>query len=194
MKTLFATALLSFSLIAVAAAPASAAKEDKALQKTVKVLVNAIKLKKDDYAAKQLDFEAMVKGLLKDEWSSLSAADKEFFINGMEKLIRKISFKAGRDMFQYLDAITFTGAEVNGDVAELPTTVVVNHPVKGRYDQKITFVLKRDGKDWRVFDTVVLGQSTMEGIRKDQVELLLEQGGMARVKDAMKKQLAKVDS
>ncbi len=194
MKTLFATALLSFSLVALSTVPAAAAPQDKALQKTVKVLVNAIKLEKDDYAAKQLDFEAMVKGLLEEQWDGLSAADQEFFVNGMEKLIREISFKAGRENFQYLDAITFTASTVKSGIAKLPSAIVINHPVKGRSELKITWVLKQNGPSWRVFDTIILGESTMEGIKMDQIELLLDEGGIARVKKAMQDKLAEVSS
>ena len=194
MKNLFATALVGFSLLVVASSPAMAAKEDKALQKTVKVLVNAIKLKKDDYAAKQIDFETMVSGLLEEQWAGISAADKEFFVSGMEKLIRKISFNAGREYFQYMDAVRFTAGTVNGETAQLPSVIVVNHPVKGRSELKITWVLKKNGSSWRVYDTVMLGESTMETIKEDQIELLLEDGGVARVKKAMKDKLAEVDS
>ncbi|MEL6546691.1 MAG: ABC transporter substrate-binding protein, partial [Myxococcota bacterium] len=67
-------------------------------------------------------------------------------------------------------------------------------PVKCRSELKISLAMKKTGKTWRVYDSVVLVKSTMEGIKKDQVDVLLKDGGIARVKKAMSDQLAKVGS
>lgn len=192
MKTMVVAAVVAVLASSVWAEPAEAAGDEKKLQKTVKVLINAIRYKKDDLAAKQLDFDAMVAGLLESEWSRLPAAEKKFFVDGMAELIRGISFKAGRDSFQYLDAITYGSAKQNGSKAMLPSTIVIDHPIKGRSELKITWALAKTGASWRVYDTVILGESTMEGIREDQIEVLLEEGGIARVKEAMSDKLAEV--
>lgn len=192
MKQPLVSVLVAASLLLGAAATAHASSEDTKLRKAVKVLVNAIRYKKDDLAAKQLDFTAMTEGLLEDQWAGLSDGDKKYFSDGMEKLIRKISFTAGRDSFQYLDAITYKKGTVKGDVAELPSAIVIDHPVKGRSELKITWVFKQSGSSWRIYDTVILGESTMEGIREDQIEVLLEDGGIEAIKKAMNEKLAEL--
>lgn len=165
---------------------------EKDTQKPVKVLINAIRYKKDDLARKQIDFDAMTKGILQDVWGKLSDADKKFFTDGLTKIISTVSFKAGRDSFQHLDAITYGAPKVKGDVAQLPSNIVIDHPIKGRQELKITWVLKKGSAKWRVFDTIILGESTVDGVREDQVELLLEEGGIPRVKKAMKDKLAEI--
>lgn len=191
MKAMFLNLTLIFGLL-VHGSSANAS-EDKALRKTVKVLLNAIRYEKDDLAAKQLDFTAMVSGLLEGHWDKLPGADKKYFAEGMEQLIRKISFKAGRDSFKYLDATTFKTAKFEGQRAELPSAVVIDHPIKGRSELKITWVFNQAGGNWKIFDTIILGESTMDGIREDQIEDLLDEGGIGEVKKAMKDKLEELN-
>ncbi|MEO1172573.1 MAG: ABC transporter substrate-binding protein [Myxococcota bacterium] len=192
MKRTLVSVAVAVSLFAGLIPAAHASPEDTKLRKSVKVLVNAIRYKKDDLAAKQLDFNAMVEGLLADEWAGLSDGDKKFFSDGMEKLIRQISFTAGRENFEYLDAISYKKGTVEGGVARLPSAIVIDHPIKGRSELKITWVFKKSGSTWRIYDTVILGESTMEGIREDQIEVLMDEGGIDRVKKAMNDKLAEL--
>lgn len=170
------------------------AADEAELKKAVNVLINAIRYQKDDLAAKQLDFEAMVAHLLSDQWAALSPTDQTFFKEGMETLIRGISFTAGRNQFKYLDAISYGESKTEGNEAQLPSTIVIDHPVKGRSSTKIIWVFHQRGSGWKLFDTVILGESTLDAIREDQVEVLLKEGGIARVKEAMTKKIMEIRS
>src|SRR5687768_2742710 len=108
------------------AAPA----DDQATQKAIKGLVNAIRYGKDDLAAKQLDFGAMSKGLMAEDWQKLSAAEQAEFQKHLETLVRNLSFPKGKDMFQYLDAMLYDPARLEGDKAKVKSTIVVHRDLK----------------------------------------------------------------
>jgi phospholipid transport system substrate-binding protein len=182
----------SFALLGLVR-PVAAAEtaDDKAVQKTLKTLVNSIRYNKDDVAAKQLSFEAMAKGLLQDTWAGLSEADRKEFLTHLETLIRRMSFTKGRDMFQYLDAVLYDPVKMQGDAAHCKSTVVVHRELK-KTEIPIEWVLVREGGAWKVADTVTLGESTTEGIRQDQVLPLLKEGGVPALMDALRKKAAEL--
>jgi phospholipid transport system substrate-binding protein len=164
---------------------------DKAVQKTLKSLVGAIRYGKDDMAAKQVAFSGMAKGLLAEDWAKLSPAEQTELVSGLETLIRSISFPKGRDMFQYLDAVLYDPARVEGDTARVKSTVVVHRDVK-KAEIGIDWVLVKDGGTWKVLDTVMMGESTLTGLREGQVKPLIQQGGTAALMKAMRDKVAEV--
>ncbi len=162
---------------------------DAAVQKTLKTLVNSIRYGKDDLAAKQLAFGAMARGLLTDDWGKFSPAEQAELTSGLETVIRAASFKKGRDMFQYLDALLFDAAKVTGDKAKVRSTIVVHRELK-KAEIIIEWVLVNEGGAWKVLDTVMLGESTMASLRDEQVKPLFKQGGVAAVMKAMRDKVA----
>ena len=58
----------------------------------------------------------------------------------------------------------------------------------------IDWVLKKDGSTYKVYDIVMLGESTAEGIREDQIEPLMEEGGTAAVMKALRDKVKEVES
>ena len=186
-------ALLSTLALLVAwgptAAPAQAAAEDAALQKVLKTLVNSIRYGKDDTAAKQVAFGPMAGALLGDKWKDASEAERKELTAGIETLIRNLSFPRGREMFEHLDAILYDPAKIEGDTAKVKSTVVVHRNYK-KTEIGIEWVLVKDGGAWKVVDTVMLGESTTTGIREEQVEPLLKEGGIPAVLTAMRDKIA----
>lgn len=179
--TLFLTPCTSF-----AEAPSSA---DAAVQKVVKTLINAIRYKKDDLAAKQLGFESMARLLLDKDWALLSSAQQQAFIADFEVLMRAISFNKGREIFQYLDAIIYNQTKINGHEAHCKTTVVIYRNLK-KTEIPIEWVLKEEKGQFRIVDTITAGESTAAGIRADQIVPLLQEGGPQALLQALHKKVS----
>ncbi len=164
---------------------------DKAVQKTLHTLITGIRYGKDDLAAKQLAFGAMAQGLLAGDWSKLSPAEQTEVVAGLETVIRAVSFARGRDMFKYLDALLFEPSRVEGNKARAKSTLVVHRDLK-KAEVIIDWVLVRDGSGWKVLDTVMLGESTMQALRDEQVQPLLNKGGTPAVLKALRDKVAEV--
>jgi phospholipid transport system substrate-binding protein len=190
MRKLSSLALVALTFLLADAARADAAL-DKAVEKTLKSLVGAIRYGKDDLAAKQVSFGGMAKGLVGDDWAKLSAAEQTEVVQGLEKVIRAISFPKGRDMFQYLDAMLYDKARLEGETARVKSTVVVHRDLK-KAEIIIDWVLVKDGGGWKVVDTVMMGESTLTGLRDGQVKPLIQQGGTAALMKALRDKVAEV--
>ena len=170
------------------AAPAAPGPEDKAVQKTLKTLISAVRYSKDDMASKQLAYGAMAQDLLGPTWAKVSPAEQKEFVSGLEVLLRKVSFQKGREIFQYLDAVLYEPVQVEGGKAKCKSTVVVHRDLK-KSEIPITWVLVQENGQWKVMDTISMGDSTAEGIREDQVEPLLKEGGVPGLMSALRKKV-----
>jgi phospholipid transport system substrate-binding protein len=177
--------------ITAATQPAHAGADDKAVQKTLTVLVNSIRYNKDDVAAKQLAYNEMSKALMAEGWATMSAEQQKEFAGHLQTLLRLMSFPKGRDMFKYLDALLFDSVKVEGDTAHCKTTVVIHRDVK-KAEIPIEWVLMKDGGNWKVVDTVTMGESTAAGIREEQLLPLMKEGGVNAVLDAMRKKVSEL--
>ena len=189
-KTLAAatTALLLLTLPAVAPAAAPPAAE---VQKPIKTVINAIRYGKDDLAAKQLAFDEMVRRLFADSWGKLTPADQERSAKGLEAVIRALSFTKGKEMFAHLDAVLYGEVRSKGSDVLCKSTIVVHRNYK-KTELVIDWVLMKDAGGYRIVDMIMLGESTLAGIREDQVEPLLAEGGTAAVLAALDAKVAEV--
>jgi phospholipid transport system substrate-binding protein len=193
MKSAALAFVLSLALSNVANAQAPSAAEG---QKPIKTLINAIRYSKDDLASKQVGYDVMVENLMDTAWKDTSDADKKELISGMEKLIRGISFPAGRDIFKYLDNVLYDAPRMDGDAVKVKSTIVIHRDLK-KSEIVIDWVLARSpsntgGGQWKVYDTVMQGESTLVGIRDEQIKPLLKEGGVAAVKKAMAEKVAEI--
>ena len=66
-------------------------------------------------------------------------------------------------MFKYLDALLFDPARIEGTQAYVRSTVVIHRDLK-KSEIVIEWVLVREGDAWKVLDTVMVGESTFEGV------------------------------
>ncbi len=171
------------------AAQAAAAPDDKAVQKTLKTLISAVRYGKDDMAAKQLAFNAMAQDLLGATWAKASPAEQKEIVSGLETLLRKVSFPKGREIFQYLDAVLYDPVVVEGGKVKCKSTVVIHRDLK-KTELPITWVLVQESGQWKVVDTVSMGDSTAASIREDQVDPLLKEGGVPSLMAALRKKVA----
>jgi ABC-type transporter MlaC component len=183
--------LLLIAVVAGTAASASAAPPDKEVKKTLKTLITAIRYGKYDLAAKQLDFAAMVNGLLGDH--EVSDAERKEMVAGFESIIRKTSFVKGNEMFEHLDAVLYDKTRQEDGATRCKSTVVIHRNYK-KTELVIDWVLKKNGSAWKVYDIVMLGESTLEGIREDQVDPLLEEGGTEALMGAMRDKLKELQA
>lgn len=175
----------------LAVSPAHAKPSDKDIQKVIKTLVTAIRYDKDDLAAKQIAWEPMAKAIMDDNWKDLNADQQKEVIKGVETLIRRISFVKGRDMFKHLDTIIYSPVTMKGKEAIARATVVVHRNYK-KTEVVIDFVLVEDGGAWKIKDTIMAGESTAAAIHEDQVEVLMDKGGVPALMKALREKVAEV--
>ncbi len=175
--------VVAFSL---AAWPALAA---PATDKPVKTLINAIRYGKDDLAAKQIAFLPMVERLLGETWAQLSADEQKELAAGLEVIIRARSFAKGKDTFKHLDALLFAQVRQEAGDTRVKSTIVIHRDYK-KTELVIDWVLLEHDGAWKVVDIVMLGESTLAGIREDEVEPLLHQGGPAALMRALRAKVA----
>ncbi len=161
-------------------APADAA----AAQKSVRALINAIRYNKDAVAAKHLNFDGMAKLLLADSYAAATSAQRQDFVSALGTLVTRTSFPKGRDLFGYLDALLFETATAQGDTLHVKSVVVVHRNLK-KVELPIEWVLTRSGSGWQVVDIISMNESTAHGIREEEVLPLMQEGGLAKVLQAM---------
>ncbi len=188
MKSASFAFVLSLALATAAKAQAPSAAEG---QKPIKALINAIRYSKDDIATKQVGYDVMTEKLMDTAWKDTSEADKKELIAGMEKLIRGISFPAGRDIFKYLDNVLYDAPRMDGETVKVKSTVVIHRDLK-KSEIVIDWVLAKSGGSWKIYDTVMQGESTLAGIRDEQIKPLLKEGGVPAVKKAMNDKIAEI--
>ena len=154
-------------------------------------LVNAIRYEHDDKAAGQLDFAALAQRLLGDAWAQLSSSEQAELVAGLEKVIRRVSFVRGREVFKYLNAIRFEPAELDGKLTKVRSTVVIFRDLK-KSEIVIDWLMTHTPQGPKVVDTVMLGESTADAIRDEQVKPLLAEGGVPALMAALRKKVAEV--
>ena len=181
-------ALFAFALTAVPAEAKSQKKKTTAYQKPVKMLIGAIRYKKDDMALKLLALDQMTVELNKNHLDKVSAAQKKAFAKNLGVLLKKLSFPKARDLFKHLDAILYDEPVVKGDRASIKSTIVVHRAYK-KTELVITWSLLKKGKNWLILDTTTVGESTSAGIREDQVDPLFKEGGIKLVLQKMEEKI-----
>lgn len=187
--------LRTVSLLAalVLSVPALAASTEE-VAKPVKTVVQSVRYGKDLAALKSFGGEQQARFLLADAWDKGTEPQRKEFIELFQTLFAKIAFPKIRDNFKNLASITYDDPEVKGDEAKVASTIVIDHPLK-KQELKLKYSLAKDKAGWKVVDVAVLGDSMLTGIREDQVQPLLKEGGWDALLKAMReknKELEKV--
>jgi len=191
MKTTHLLTVALPCLLLTVATAAQAAPSAAEAQKPVKTLINSIRYGKYDLAAKQLAFAEMVKRLLADSATKFTADEQKELATGIETIIRADSFTKGKDKFQYLDSVVYEDPRDQGTDVVCKSTIVIYNKVK-KTELVIDWVLFKDGGAYKIVDMVLLGESTVAGIREDQIQPLLSEGGSAKVIEFLRKKVAEV--
>jgi phospholipid transport system substrate-binding protein len=181
------TRLSSLSLVVLLAmVPAAAlAAQNEPVVKPVRTVVQSVRYGKDLLALKQFAGEEQGRFLLGDAWVKGSEAQRKEFVERFQELFAKVAFPRVRDSFKNLASITYEDPRVEGERAQVASTVVIDHPMK-KQELKLKYTLAQDKAGWKVLDVAVLGDSMLTGIRDDQVQPLLKEGGWDAVLAAMR--------
>jgi phospholipid transport system substrate-binding protein len=169
LRSLALLATLSLAMPALAA-------PNEPVAKPVKTVVQSVRYSKDDLALKQLANDAQGRFLLGDDWDKGTDAQRKEFIKLFNSLFSKIAFPKVRENFKNLASITYDDPAVDGDKAQVKSTVVIEHPLK-KQEMKLQYVVVKEQGAWKVLDVAVLGDSMLTGIRDDQVRPIMAQGG-----------------
>jgi phospholipid transport system substrate-binding protein len=185
--------LRTVSLLAalVLSVPALAASSED-VAKPVKTVVQSVRYGKDLAALKNFGGEQQARFLLGDAWDKASEPQRKEFIELFHTLFAKIAFPKVRENFKNLASITYEDPEVKGDEAKVASTVVIDHPMK-KQELKLKYALAKDKAGWKVVDVAVLGDSMLTGIRDDQVQPLLKEGGWDALMKAMREKAKELD-
>jgi phospholipid transport system substrate-binding protein len=178
LRTVSLLAALVFAVPAVAA-------PNEAVSKPVKTVVQAVRFNKDDLALKHFGGEQQGRFLLGEAWDKGTEAQRKEFIQLFHGLFAKIAFPKVRDNFKNLAAINYDEPTVEGDTARVASTIVIEHPMK-KQEMKLKYTLMKDKAAWKVVDVSVLGDSMLTGIRDEQVQPLLKEGGWDALLGAMR--------
>lgn len=178
LRTVSLLAALCFAVPALAA-------PNEAVSKPVKTTVQAVRFGKDDLAIKNFGGEQQGRFLLGEAWDKGTDAQRKEFVTLFHSLFAQIAFPKVRENFKNLAAINYEDPTVEGDTARVASTVVIEHPLK-KQELKLKYTLMKDKAAWKVVDVAVLGDSMLTGIRDDQVQPLLKEGGWDALLGAMR--------
>ena len=175
--------LLPLPLLLATTLALASPKDD--ISKPLKTVVNSVRYGKDLLALKNFAGEQQGKELLAEGWEKGTADQRKTFVEQFHLLFGRIAFPKIRKNFENLDTVLYDEPTVNGDQAEITSTILINHPLK-KQELKLKYRLIKAGKDWKVVDVAVLGDSMLKGIREDQVQPILKDSGWEGLLKAMK--------
>jgi phospholipid transport system substrate-binding protein len=187
------TRLRTLSLLAVLAlsVPALAA-PDESVTRPVKNVVQMVRYGKDGDALKLFASEEQGRQLLGEAWSQGTDAQRQEFIALFNSLFSHLAFPKVRENFKNLASITYDEPQVEGNKAKLRSIVLIDHPVK-KQEMKLQYTLAREGTAWKVVDVAVLGDSMLTGIREDQIQPILKEGGWELLLELMRQKNAELE-
>ncbi len=180
MRTLAALLCAAFALCGAAAAQGGGddglTEPQREVVKPIKQLIAAIRYSKDDLASGFIAHRRMCEMICGDAWKKYSADQQKEFVEGYAYIVRRVSFPKAREIFEHLDSLLHEVKKIEGDRADVKQLVVIFRNYK-KEEITLEYVMERADGKWQVVDVVAEGESTLEGIREDQVEPLLKEGG-----------------
>jgi phospholipid transport system substrate-binding protein len=177
MKTTLVAAL-------VLALPALATPRDD-VTKPLKTIINSVRYAKDLGALKQFASDEQGKLMVADSWAKGTDAQRKEFQELFLQLFGKIAFPKIRKNFENLDTVLYEEPVVTGETSSVASTILINHPLK-KQELKVKYNLVKQSGAWKVVDVLVLGDSMLVGIRDDQVQPILKEGGWDALLKAMR--------
>jgi len=168
---------------------------DDAVSKPVRTLINAIRYQKDAIGLKSLAGETQGRTLLGADWGRITPAQREEFVRLFHGLLAGIAFPRVRADFEKLETIVYEKAKVNGESAEIGSTIVILHTLK-KQEIRAVYRLVAEGKGaWKVVDVTIVGdQSMLTNIRSDQIGPLMKKGGIEHLLKAMRDRIVEVQA
>lgn len=165
--------------------------DTEAILKPIKTMIKGIRFEKYELAGQSLHFEAMARELFLESWSELTPEQQQEWIDGFSYLMKNMSFRKAHEKFEYLDEVFYDEPVVDGDRAQVGSTIVIYHDFK-KEEILLSYTMLHDAGGWRVLDVLVEEESTLEGIREDQVEELMDDGGIELLLEKLREKVAEV--
>jgi phospholipid transport system substrate-binding protein len=167
---------------------------NEAVVKPLKTVVGSVRYGKDLAALKHFAAEEQGRLLLGEEWGKATEAQRKEFSELFGVLFAKLAFPKVRQNFEHLETVLYDAPKVEGDKAEVGSTIVILHPMK-KQELRLRYQLVKDKAAWKVVDVTVLGDSMLKGIRDDQIKPIMAEGGWDNLLTLMRakvKELEKV--
>jgi phospholipid transport system substrate-binding protein len=184
------TRLIALAFAVVASTSFAASAKDE-VSKPLKTVVNSVRFGKDLAALTMFAGDEQGKVLLGDEWAKGTDAQRKDFIEQFHQLFGKIAFPKIRKNFENLDSVLYDEPAITGEKALIPSTILINHPLK-KQELKLKYSLAKQAGAWKVIDVSVLGDSMLLGIRDDQVMPIFKEGGWEKLLKLMKEKNAEL--
>jgi phospholipid transport system substrate-binding protein len=191
MRSLLVSLLLT--PLALLAAPAAAAEAHPEIVKPLKVVVGAVRFAQDKAALKHFAALEQGKRLLGSDWEKGTEAQRKEFLEVFQVLFAKMAFPKVREDFKYLDAVTYGDPELSGEIAHVNSVVSIQHQLK-KQEYKLRYELVKDAGAWKIVDVAVLGDSMLKGIKEDQVDPIMKEGGWPHLLDLMRQKAKELES
>lgn len=191
MTRTLARTVLAVTAFALAV-PAIAAPKDE-VQKPLKTLIASVRFSKDQAALKQFAGEAQAKALTTDDWEKATPEQRKEFISLFQTLFAKMAFPKIRGNFKHLSTVLYEEPKIDGTKANVGSTIVIEHPMK-KQELKVKYDLVKEGKQWKVVDVAVLGDSMLTGVRENQIKPLLKEGGWDLLLKTMRERAKELES
>jgi phospholipid transport system substrate-binding protein len=169
-------AVIALTLL-VARAPPSATEALKARDAEIRALLPpagaeltpALRSKIERALTRAVDMEAMAKAALGKHWHEQPPAKRQKFLKAFVNRFRRVS---GDQIEAYRSSKTeFLPEEKQDDTVRVPTRLVV----KGE-PTNVVYVMRWDGKEWRIVDIVVDDVSTVENYRASFSKIIAKEG------------------
>ena len=182
---------LAAAALALASAALAAGPDVKSLPevKPLAAIIGNIRKERDLKALSYFNTEEQGKYLAGDHWDKATPAQKEEFTRMFQELFGKIAFPKVRENFKHLGTVLYEAPKTEGGKTTVASVLQIDHPVK-KQELKLKYWVAQEKGQWKVVDVAVLGDSMMQGIRDDQVQPLLKEGGWDKLLKAMKDKLA----
>ncbi|HEY8209318.1 MAG TPA: ABC transporter substrate-binding protein [Myxococcaceae bacterium] len=192
MKTTLSLARWPAAALALALAGAALAGGDAKNLPEVKPLaaiIGNVRQERDLKALSYFAAEEQGKFLTGEYWAKATPAQQAEFTKGFQELFAKIAFPKVRKNFEHLGTVLYEPPKTEGGKTTVASVVTIDHPVK-KQELKLKYTVAQEKGQWKVVDVAVLGDSMLLGVRDDQVQPLLMEGGWEKLLKAMKDKLA----
>ncbi len=164
-------------LVFLAAAEPSATEALKARDAEVRAhlpppgtpLTPELRAKVQNTLTKAVDIEGMAKAALGKYWNEQPAAKRQKFTRAFQARFKRVS---GDQLDSYRSSKTeFLPEERLDGTVRVPTRLVV----KGE-PTNVIYMMRRQGKDWRIIDIIVDDVSTVENYRSSFSKIIAKEG------------------
>ncbi len=180
---------------AAPAAPAPAADPNLShpAVKAIATLIGAVRYGKFVMGLKALDGTAQGAFLLGDNWQKGTDAQRTEFVTLFHTIFAKVAFPKMQKNFENIQTVVYDAPVVAGNKATVKSTLVVLHALK-KQEFKLKYQLVQTGAEFKVVDVEVLGDSMLTGVRNDQINPILKEGGWPHLLDLLRQKAKSLES